>query len=455
MMLQPNVFFNILNMRLFLIAILVGLFSRNVEAQENLNNSIKREVNKSIPYYIDLYKYLHQNPELSLQEFKTALRMQNELSALGFEVTPAVGGNSVVGVYKNDNGPVIMMRADMDALPILEKTELPYASTIVMKNKAGENVPVMHACGHDMHMSVFLATANGLVKLKDKWKGTIVFIAQQAEEGSNGAEEMINDGLFHKFPKPEYILAYHVSPSLPAGTVGYRSGAFMASVTNLDILFKGVGGHGAYPEKSIDPIVLASRAILDYQTIISREILPIEPAVLTVGSIHGGTQYNIIPDEVKLQITIRTYSIEVRNQIVESVKRISKYVALSAKIPEDKLPVVTIQKQSTLPVINNDALVNKATTSIRKILGNENVTEELPSMGGEDFGRYGLTDEKIPISMFRLGSVNLNSFNESIQKGIDLPSLHSPYYYPDPEVTLRTGSTAMIRTIIDLLNENK
>lgn len=453
MMLKFCIFQKNRKMKLFAFIVLAGLLNCPIAGQDRLNESIKKEVDRSLPFYLDLYKHLHQNPELSLQEFKTALRMKQELSSLGFEVTPGIGGNSLVGVYKNGSGKIIMFRTDMDALPVLEKTGLPYASTVKMIHETGSEVPVMHACGHDMHMTVFLATANALVKLKNAWKGTLVFIAQQAEEGSRGADLMISDGLFKRFPKPDYAMAYHVSPSLPAGSIGYRSGAILASVTSVDITFNGVGGHGAYPHTTIDPIVMASRAILDFQTIVSREIKAIDPAVVTVGAIHGGTQYNVIPDEVKLQLTIRTYSTEVKNHIIEALERISKHIALSARMPEDKLPEVKELKDPTPPVINDENLVKNGVASFKNILGDNNVNEVEASMAGEDFGRYGLTEEKVPISLFWLGAVNPQKFAEAQREGTELYPLHSPYFCPDPEPTLRTGAYGMTRAIIDLMRK--
>jgi len=440
-------------MKIFTIIILLSVIIFQAGGQDKLNERIKAEVERSLSTYHELYKHLHQNPELSLQEFETARRMEQELSTLGYEVTPGVGGNSLVGVYENGSGPVVMFRTDMDALPILEKTGLAYASKVTMTHETGALVPVMHACGHDMHMAVFLATANTMVKLKDSWKGTLVFIAQQAEEGSRGADVMISAGLFKRFPKPDYALAYHVSPTIPAGSIGYRAGAILASVSSVDIIFKGVGGHGAYPHKTIDPVVMSARAILDFQTIVSREINAIDPAVVTVGAIHGGTQYNIIPDEVKMQLTIRTYNSEVKNHILEALNRISKHVALSARMPEDKLPEVIELKDPTPPVVNDANLVSKAVVSFKNILGSDKVMEVTASMAGEDFGRYGLTEEKIPISLFWLGSVNVDKYSQAQIQGTELPPLHSPYFYPDPEPTLRTGAIGMTRVLMDLLKK--
>jgi len=431
------------------------MFITSVNAQKNTKELIEKAIDNSLNKHLELYKHLHANPELSFMELKTASLIKEKLEKIGFEVTPNFGGNGLVGVYKNGNGPAIMMRADMDALPILEKTELPFASTIKMKNDKGTEVSVMHACGHDMHMSVFIATADAMVKMKDNWKGTLLFVCQQAEERSGGAIAMINDGLFKKFLKPDYAFAYHVSSSLPAGTISYCPGATFASVSSVNVTFKGVGGHGAYPHMCIDPVVMASRAVVDFQTIVSREISPTDPAVVTVGSIHGGTQHNIIPDEVKLQLTIRAYKPEVRDHIIEAVERISKNIAISAGMPADKLPVIEVLPEGTPPVINNDELLKHSVSSFKTMLGNENVIEVPAAMVGEDFGRYGLTEENIPILLSWLGSVNPEKYEDAKNRGSELPALHSPYYYPDAEPTLKTGASAMVKAMMDLMNGDK
>ena len=442
-------------MKKLIVMICMGFFFLHANTQSIGKEAIEQEINHSLNQYIDLYKHLHIHPELSFMEVKTAERMEQELKNAGFQVTTGIGGNGLVGVFKNGEGPVIMVRTDMDALPIEEKTGLPFASKVQMENDKGEKVPVMHACGHDMHMSVFVATANTMAKLKDYWKGTLVFISQQAEERSGGASAMIAGGLFQKFPQPDYALAFHVSSDLPAGTIGYYKGATFAGVNSVNITFKGVGGHGAYPQKTIDPVVMASRAILAYQTIVSRELTPTDPAVVTVGSIHGGTQHNIIPDEVKLQLTLRAYKTEVMDQLIEGLERISKSVALSAGVPEDKMPVVEVLPEGTPPVVNDAELVTKSVASFASMLGEANVFEVPPAMVGEDFGRYGQTDENIPICLTWLGSVDPEKFEEANQKGTALPPLHSPFYYPDDERTLTSGAKAMVKALVDLMNEGK
>ncbi len=399
-----------------------------------------------------IYKHFHQYPELSFMEFKTSEKLSDELEKLSFKITRNVGGNGFVGLMQNGQGPVIMIRTDLDALPLEEKTGLPFASKVIMPDSDGTEMQVMHACGHDMHMTVWLGTAKILAALKDDWKGTLMMIAQQAEEKSGGADAMIADGLFTRFPLPDYAMAYHVSAELPAGSIGYRPGPFLAGVSSVDITVHGIGGHGAMPHRAVDPIVLASRMVLAYQTIPSREINPLEPAVVTVGSIHGGTVHNIIPDEVKMQLTVRYYNDETYEHIISGLRRISNGIAESAGLPEDLYPEVTPLGQ-TPPVINDEKLTNDAVTSFRSILGSENVIEVEPVTAGEDFARYGRTDDKVPIAMFWLGTVSEEKFNAHLDQEIPLPGLHNPEFYPDFSPTYETGVRAMARAAIDLFNQ--
>ena len=330
--------------KLLLIALLVYV-STVLFGQKN--EKLAQQINTDLAYLKDLYLYCHQHPELSFQEFESAKRMAAELRKIGFEVTEKVGGNGIVGVYKNGEGPTVLVRADMDALPLAEETGLPYASKVTTTDAAGNTVGVMHACGHDMHMTVWVGTARTLVNMKDRWKGTLVFVGQPAEERSGGSKQMLADGLYERFPRPDYALALHVSATLPVGAIGYSSGYALANVDMLDLTVYGEGGHGAYPHTAKDPVVLAARLILDLQTIVSREISPLEPAVVTVGSIHGGTKGNIIPDEVKLEITLRSYTDEVREALIEKIRRISKGLAISAGLPEDKYPKIVVRDEFT------------------------------------------------------------------------------------------------------------
>lgn len=414
---------------------------------------LKKAAESDLNYLYNLYKHLHSNPELSFYEKETSKRLAQELKGLGFEVTENIGGYGVVAVLKNGKGPTVLVRTDTDALPVLEQTGTPYASTVKTKDEAGNEVPVMHACGHDMHMTVWVGVARILKELKSKWKGTVVMIAQPAEERSGGAKAMLKDGLFEKFPKPDYCLALHSSAFLPAGQIGYCPGDALASVDMVDITVFGEGGHGAYPHKTIDPIVLASRMVLDFQTIVSREIAPTDPAVVTVGSFHGGTKHNIISSEVKLQLTLRSYSEDVRKHSIEALKRISRGIAISAGLPESKMPIVTVQNESTPATYNTPELVEQVTGSFAKVIGKENLIQLEPVMGGEDFGRYGKTEDNIPIFMWWLGTIDPAKIKESKEKGSKLPSLHSGIYKPLPQPSITTGVSTMTQAVLDLLKK--
>jgi len=426
----------------------VLLFSQIV-TPDIIKQTIDKQVEKAKEIYIDL----HQSPELSLMEFKTAIKMAARLTELGFDVTTNVGGNGVVGVYKNGEGKTILLRTDMDALPIEEKTGLDFASLVITKDSEDKDAPAMHACGHDLHMTTWLGTLQALVSLKKDWQGTIVAIAQAAEEVSAGSNAMIADGLFKRFPKPDYAFAYHVSAELPSGTIGYFPGSIFAGVNSIDIKIFGQGGHGAMPHTTIDPIVLASRIVLDIQTIVSREINPVHPAVVTVGSIHGGTKHNIIPDEVDLQLSVRFFDDAVYQHILEALNRISRGIAISAGLPEEKWPIVKASNQFTPPVVNSAKLVMEAIIPMQKILGEENIIQVEPLTVGEDFGKYGLTEEKIPIALFWLGGVNKAKYQDHIENGTVLPGLHNAAFFPDFEPTYKTGVSAMTMTMIHLFNK--
>lgn len=422
-------------------------------AQNNTITQISQTVDKQAVEAHKTYIDLHQNPELSFMEFETSKNMAAKLTEMGFEVTTQVGGNGVVGVFRNGKGKTILLRTDMDALPIKENTDLAFASQIITKDFEGKEAPAMHACGHDIHMTTWLGTLQTLVDLKKEWQGTIVAIAQPAEEVSGGSNAMIADGLFKRFPKPDLALAYHVSAELPAGTIGYYPGAIFAGVNSIDIKIFGQGGHGAMPHTTVDPIVLASRIVLAIQTIVSREINPVHPAVVTVGSIHGGTKHNIIPDEVDLQLTVRFFDLAVYQHILEALQRITKGVAISAGLPEDKWPLVKASNQFTPPVVNNSDLVLSAIKPMKQLLGNENVVQVEPLTVGEDFGKYGLTDEHIPIALFWLGGVNKAKYEDHLENGTLLPGLHNAAFYPDFEPTFKTGAKTMALTMIQLFNE--
>lgn len=401
-----------------------------------------------------LYKQLHAHPELSYQEQQTAARIARELEAAGFEVTTGVGGTGVVGVMKNGPGKTVLVRTDLDALPVEEKTELAYASRVRAKDPSGNEVGVMHACGHDMHMTSFAGTARTLARLKDHWSGTLIMIGQPAEERGGGAKAMLEDGLFSRFPKPDFCLALHAHAGLEAGKIGYRPEYALANVDSVDITVRGVGGHGAWPHKTRDPVVIASQVVLALQTIVSREISPLDSAVVTVGSIHGGTKHNIISDQVHLQLTVRSYSEEVRRKILEAIRRITVYTARAAGVPEDRLPIVQVDESEFTPATyNTPALVDRLVPGWKRLLGETNVVEVPPVMGGEDFSRYGLTEDKIPIFIFWLGTIDPQRMAAAGNSGDNLPALHSALYWPAIHPTIETGVKATAAAVMDLLGK--
>lgn len=414
------------------------------------NDPITKYLNQEIDTLVTFYKELHQHPELSLQEEMTAAKLAKEMRAIGFEVTEKFGGHGIVCVLKNGEGPTVLYRTDMDALPVVEKTDLPYASVFAMEDANGVENMTMHACGHDMHMTVWLGTAQALVSAREEWTGTVIFIGQPAEEIGAGSQLMLEAGLYEKFEVPDYGLALHCSPEIPAGQVGIGKGYTMARAESIDISVYGRGAHGASPHKSVDPVVLASLMVMDFQTIVSRNVDPIESAVLTVGSIHGGTKHNIIPDEVKMQITLRTFKEEVRALIHKRIREIAKGVAISAGLPEELHPLVVIPEHSTEPNYNDPDLVDLLSQSARDVIGDGNVLETSPQMVAEDFSRFGGTEHAVPTALFWLGTVPQERV-EAAQQGESIPALHSPFYYPDPRPTIETGVKVTTQVILDLM----
>jgi hippurate hydrolase len=418
-------------------------------AREQVQSRLQQEY----PNLFELYKYLHAHPELSLHEVQSAARVAEELRKAGYEVTAGVGKHGVVAVLRNGPGPTVLVRADMDALPVKEQTGLPYASTVVTKDSQGNDVPVMHACGHDMHMTCLAGTARLLAQLRDAWHGTLVLIGQPAEEVGGGAAAMLADGLFQRFPRPDFCLAIHDDAELAAGTVGYTPGYSGANVDSVDIIVHGVGGHGAYPHKTKDPVVLAAQIVLELQTIASREVRPGEPVVVTVGSIHGGTKRNIIPDQVVLQLTVRSYSDDVRQHALDSIKRIARGQAIAAGIPEDRLPEVRVADDFTPALYNDPALTERLTVALRGWFGETNLIQKPPSMGGEDFSEYGRVKPKIPICMFNVGAVSPDALKESLRAGKPLPSLHSALWAPIPEPSIKAGVTTLTACVLELMGK--
>lgn len=409
---------------------------------------IKERIARQYEQLETLYKHFHTHPELSLQETQTATRLARELRDLGFEVTEKVGGTGIVGVLRNGKGPTVLVRTDLDALPVLERTGLPYASRAKMRDKSGREVDVMHACGHDMHMTCWLGTARVLAEMKDSWHGTLLFLGQPAEEIGAGARMMLADGLFQRFPKPDYCLALHCDARIPHGTISYTEGLALANVDSVDVIVRGKGGHGASPHTTVDPIVLAARIILDLQTLVSRETDPIHPAVVTVGSIHGGTKHNIIPNEVVMQLTVRTTRDDVRKHILAGIERIAKAAAQGARAPE---PTVKVSTEEFTPALLNDpGLTQKTVAVFKQALGADKVQQRPLMMGGEDFGRYGR--EGVPIFMYFLGTLAPERVAESKRDGGQpLPSLHSDLFYPVPEPTIKTGVLTMSLAVLNLI----
>jgi hippurate hydrolase len=415
-----------------------------------------------LPSLLAIYKDIHAHPELSGHEERTAALIAKELRAAGCQVTEHLGkyqdfkfkAYGVVGVMKNGDGPTVLVRTDMDALPVQEETGLLYASNVVAKNDEGKEVHVMHACGHDAHMSAFIGVARALAKVKDQWHGTILFVAQPAEETGNGARALLNAGLYDQFGKPDFALGFHDKADLQTGHIGVTEGYTYANVDSVDVTVRGVGGHGAYPHKTKDPIVLAAEMINAWQTIASRENNPLDPIVVTVGSIHGGTKHNIIADEVKMQLTVRTYKSDVRDRVLVAIDRIAKGIATAGGVPPDRAPIVSVLKDQFTPATyNNPELTKRLVAVWRNSLGNDNVEIVEPTMGGEDFSEYSLPDHSIPAVDFHIGAVDPAKIADSQRKGTLLPSLHSSKFAPVPEPTIRLGVVAMTEAVLELMKK--
>jgi amidohydrolase len=412
-----------------------------------------------LPSLLTIYKDIHSHPELSTKEERSSAIVAKELRAAGCEVTENFGKYDnpnwkcygVVGVMKNGPGPTILVRTDMDALPVQEQTGAPYASKVTMTNTEGKEVPVMHACGHDIHMSAFIGTARMLQRLKNQWSGTVIFVGQPAEEMVGGARAMLKAGLYQRFGRPDYALGLHDDAEIETGKIGITEGYCYANVDSVDVIVHGMGGHGAYPHKTKDPIALCAEMINAWQTIASRENNPLDPVVVTVGSIHGGTKHNIIPDDVKMQLTVRTYKPEVRQHVLAAIERIAKGCATAAGLPQDKLPEVKVLKDEGVnATYNNPELTKRVATALKTAIGENNVIHKEPTMGGEDFSEFSLPDHSIPACMFNVGAVDPAKVAESKKTGAVLPSLHSSKFLPVPEPTIRTAVIGMTSSVLEL-----
>lgn len=416
--------------------------------------SLDALIDREMPSLVTTYKELHAAPELSTQEEKTSARLAARLRELGYTVAERVGkyeepgmvAYGVVAMMKNGDGPVVLVRSDMDALPVQEKTGLAYASTVRAKSPSGDEVSVMHACGHDIHMTTLLGTASMLAQMKNKWRGTVLLVGQPAEEVVKGASAMVRDRLYERFPKPNFAIALHDHDALPAGTIGYRAGYFMASADSVNLTIRGMGGHGAKPHQTKDPVVIAAEVVMALQTLVSRENSPLDPVVVTVGSIHGGTKRNIIPDQVELLMTVRTYKPEVRKRVLAGIERIARGIAMAAGVPEDRAPVMQVlQHESVDSTYNDPALTNRLAAALKRDMGAA-IVEIDPLMVSEDFGRFGL-EREIPICMLNVGAVD----PANIASGKRLPSLHSSEFAPMAEATIRGGVKAMTLAVFELL----
>ncbi len=448
-----------MNLRLPVLLSVAGL-ALSLAAQSSAD--LKSSVDAQLPALTETYKHLHRNPELSHHEEKTSTLLAGELRKLGYEVTERVGkyedgkqAYGVVAVLKNGAGPRLLIRADMDALPVEEKTGLDYASTLRTKNDAGQDVGVMHACGHDIHVTVLLGTAKEMAARKAQWHGTLMLIGQPSEETIDGARAMLADGLYERFGKPDYVLAEHDNSGFAAGNVAIKGGPLLASSTSIDVLMRGVGAHGSTPQNSKDPVLMAAEFVVLAQSIVARQVDPQQPAVLTVGTIHGGTKRNIIGEDVTMGLTLRTYSDKVRDQIIEAVKRTADGVATGYGVPQDRMPVVTVSKTEIAPAtINDAALAERMRKVAAATLGAEHVDTPEAVMGSEDVGLFTL-EGKIPGMMFWLGAAEPGKLAHAKEIGVPLPAMHSPLFAPDYAPTIETGVTAMTSMALDVLKSRE
>ncbi len=411
---------------------------------------IDRQVEKDLGDLLTYYKDLHSHPELSLQEMESARKVAEHLKAVGYAVTTNVGGYGVVGMLSNGPGPMVLIRGDMDALPVVEETGLPYRSTVTAAGTDGQTLGVMHACGHDVHQTCLVGTARVLARTRDRWRGTVMIIAQPAEEIGTGARMMIEDGLFERFGRPDYCLALHVSASHPVGTVAYTPGWALANVDSVDITIHGQGGHGSQPHQTVDPIITAAHVIVALQTIVSRRLDPVEPGVITVGSVHAGSKHNIIPNEAKLQITVRSYTAESRRLLLDGIREVTLHTCRAMGCTKD--PDIVIKEDEYTPAAYNDPELAAAAADVfRQVIGEEHVQQIKPVMGGEDFGRYARHLD-VPGLLFWVGAVE-RGLHEASQHpgGPCLWPIHSSKFAPDPEPTIRTGVRCMSSLALSLL----
>ena len=433
-----------------LITLLFCFFSVSIFAADQ---AIKMAIEQYYDDHLeDLFVWFHQNPELSFLENKTAARLAEELRALGVVVTEGVGETGLVGIIENGEGPLVMIRADMDGLPILEDSGLSYMSRARQVNLDGDEMPVMHACGHDMHVTSLVGTSKMLMDNRDKWSGTVMLVGQPAEEIINGAKAMLDDGLYERFGVPDYALGLHVSSGIPSGAISIRDGIMYSSVDSVDIQVRGIGGHGAYPQQTVDPIYVASQLVIALQGIISRQINPFSPAVITVGSFQGGNKHNIISDEVNLQLTVRTDSEDVREQVLGSIRDTAFNIGRLNGLPNDLLPIVRVGFESTPTTVNDYDAVHKLLPTWTEQLGyNPLETSERTGMGGEDFAFFTRTEHKVPGIFFSVGGTPEDIMIRIEAGEIAAPPHHSPFFFIDPK-SVKAGVEAMYTAAVYFFN---
>jgi hippurate hydrolase len=433
----------------FVATFLLVLCVSPLNAEQDLAQAVTKDYETSLA---ELFVWFHSHPELSFREYETAARLAEELRAAGVEVTEGVGGTGVVGMLRNGDGPLVMVRADMDGLPIREDTGLAYSSTVTQVDITGIEQPVMHACGHDVHVTSMVGTAKRLVAMREGWSGTVMFVGQPAEERVGGARAMIDDGLYDRFGVPNYALAFHVSAGEPAGKVMIEGGLIASSADSVDITVYGVGAHGASPHKGKDPVYIAAQIVVALQSLVSRELAPLEPGVVTVGSIHGGSKHNIIPDEVKLQLTVRADSQAAREKLLSGIERIAIGVGRTAGMPEDRLPKVDLSTEGTPPTVNDDELAARIHAAFVRDLGEDAVYEKArEGMGAEDFAFFVMTEDEVPGAYFSVGGTSQADLDADEAGGPAVPSHHSPFFKIEPEPSVTMGVEAMTVAVLELL----
>lgn len=435
-----------------ILLLLFSVFFFSFSLADELKLDIEKDYARNLK---DLFEHFHSNPELSFREYKTAKRLAKELSNLGVKVTEGVGGTGLVGLIENGKGPLILVRADMDGLPIKEATGLPYASTVTQEDIDGKLAPVMHACGHDVHITSMVGTARQLMARRDQWQGTVMFIGQPAEERIGGAKAMLDDGLYQRFGVPDYALALHVAAGQEAGKIHVPSELVASSSDSVDITVYGIGSHGASPHQGKDPILLASQLVVALQTIVSREISPMADGVITVGSFHGGFKHNIIPDQVKLQLTVRSNDEEVRKELLDGIVRVAEGVAVTAGLPKELYPKVDLSVESTPTTVNSPALAMRVKTAIAKTMGEDAFYEyERESMGAEDFAYFVQTKEKVPGVYFLVGGSSREDIDTEKKGGEPVAPHHSSFFKIVPEPAITSGTQAMVLAVLELLKKH-